>query len=318
MYRTGGAYYMSSFLPAMLYVPGDDEHKLGKIPQIAAPAFILDLEDAVALSSKAKARQLVRGALERAGENLVLWVRINRVDSGFLLDDLEAIVGPGLGGIVIPKVESSHDTSIVDGILGVLERRSGLAAGTIRTSATIETARGLANLRDVARSSPRLGFLSFGPGDLSLDMHHDWTAESGMENPTMTAAKTQVVLASRSAGLAQPHDGVFPHLGKAEQLRAEALFARSLGFGGKHAIHPDQVKIICCAFRPSQSEVAEAQAQLAAFEASEQAGEARVRVAGKFVDYPVAERARRVLAAAAQWPDDDEDLGGGDQHARPG
>jgi citrate lyase beta subunit len=292
---------MSGFLPAMLYVPGDDEHKLAKIPTISSPAFILDLEDAVAHSSKPAARLLVRKALETAASLRPLWVRINRVDSGFLLDDLDAIVGPGLAGIVIPKAEHSRDVGLVDSLAATLERRRDLPSGTVRLTAAIETAKGLANIRDVARSSPRLDFLSFGAGDLSLDLQLDWTAESGVANPTMMAAKTQLVIESRIAGLQPPHDGSFPFLDNPAQFRAEVRYARSAGFGGKHAIHPKQLEIICDVFRPTAREVAAARSQLSAFDAAEKAGQARVQVDGKFVDYPVAERARRLIDTAARW-----------------
>jgi citrate lyase beta subunit len=292
---------MTDFLPTMLFVPGDDSRKLAKIPEIAAPAFILDLEDAVASSAKATARLQVREAVTAHGGTSSVWVRVNAASSGLLPVDLDAVVTPGLAGVVIPKAECGRDLAQVEEILSDLERERGLAPGSVRLTAIIETARGLASLPEITRSSTRLRFLCFGAGDLSLDLNLDWTPDSGISNPTIIAAKTRLVIESRSAGLLAPHDGSFPHLDRPGDLHTEARYARSLGFGGKHAIHPGQVEVICDAFRPTDAEVNQAREQLSAFEAAEEMGLARLTVAGKFVDYPVAERARRVLATAEQW-----------------
>lgn len=292
---------MSDFLPTMLFVPGDDSRKLAKISEIAAPAFILDLEDAVATSAKATARLQVREAVTAHGGTSSLWVRVNAVPSGRLPGDLDSVVTSGLAGIVIPKAEHAPDIAHVEGMVSHLERERGLPPGSVLLTAIIETARGLASLREIARGSTRLRFLCFGAGDLSLDLNLEWTPDSGISNPTIIAAKTQLVIESRSAGLLAPHDGSFPHLDRPGDLHAEARYARSLGFGGKHAIHPAQVAVICEAFRPTDAEVNQAREQLSAFEAAEDGGRARLMVAGKFVDYPVAERARRVLATAEQW-----------------
>lgn len=292
---------MSDFLPTMLFVPGDDSRKLAKIPEIAAPAFILDLEDAVASSAKVTARLQVREAVTAHGGSYCLWVRVNAASSGRLPGDLDGVVIPGLTGVVIPKAECGRDIAQVEGILSDLEQERGLAPGSVRLTAIIETARGLASLPEITRRSTRLRFLCFGAGDLSLDLNLEWTPDSGISNPTIIAAKTRLVIESRSAGLLAPHDGSFPHLDRPGDLHAEARYARSLGFGGKHAIHPGQVEVICDAFRPTDAEVNQAREQLSAFEAAEEMGLARLTVAGKFVDYPVAERARRVLATAEQW-----------------
>jgi citrate lyase subunit beta/citryl-CoA lyase len=79
-------------------------------------------------------------------------------------------------------------------------------------------------------------------------------------------------------------------------LKQEAEAARREGFTGKLAIHPAQVPIINAAFTPSKEEVRHAEAVVAAFEAQPHAG--TVSVAGRMVDRPHLEQARRVLERA--------------------
>jgi citrate lyase subunit beta/citryl-CoA lyase len=105
-------------------------------------------------------------------------------------------------------------------------------------------------------------------------------------------------MASRLAGLEPPHDGVFPDFRDPEGLRREAVQARRLGFYGKHAIHPDQVPVIKEVFTPSAEEIARARKIVDAFDRSERSGVAAIHLEGLLIDYPVAERARRLLQLA--------------------
>jgi crotonobetainyl-CoA:carnitine CoA-transferase CaiB-like acyl-CoA transferase/citrate lyase beta subunit len=226
-----------------------------------------------------------------------LWVRVNPGATGLLIDDLEAVVVPGLDGIVLPKSESAADVAALDALLGALERGRGLKPGSVRLIATIETAAGLGRVDEIAASSTRIVCLGFGAGDFSLDLGLDWPPEGGLGH-TLLTAKAELVLASRRNGLGAPHDGVFPDFRAPDQLRAEAQAARALGFAGKHAIHPDQVTVINEVFEPTAAQVAEAEAVIDAYAAGVREGRGGVHIDGRFIDAPVAERARRVLAAS--------------------
>ncbi|MFM7735482.1 MAG: aldolase/citrate lyase family protein, partial [Alphaproteobacteria bacterium] len=74
---------------SLLFVPGDDRHKMEKACGVGADSLILDLEDAVVPDHKAEARERVRDALLgldfRGSERLV---RINPIETGLALDDL--------------------------------------------------------------------------------------------------------------------------------------------------------------------------------------------------------------------------------------
>jgi citrate lyase subunit beta/citryl-CoA lyase len=93
-------------------------------------------------------------------------------------------------------------------------------------------------------------------------------------------------------------DTVYTDVRDLDGLRRAALAAHRDGFGGKLAIHPDQVEVLNEAFRPTPRAVAAARAVVAAFEAAGGAGV--VAHAGKMLDRPHFVRAQRVLALAEE------------------
>ena len=286
--------------PAMLFVPGGDEKKLDKIPALPARAFLLDLEDGVAPSAKAAARDLVAAAVERFHAWRHLWVRVNAADTAELYDDLHAVVRAGVEGINLPKVERARDVEIVAWLTGELERRRGLEPGAIRLMATLETARGVERAEEVAGSSRRLTSLVFGAADYSRDLGLDWPPPDGQLSFTVLQAKARLVQASAMHGLDAPHDGASAEFRDLEKLRAEAGAARALGFGGKHAIHPAQLSVIEEAFRATGAQVAWAERVVAEFDAHAREGVGAFALDGKMIDAPVAARARQLLERHAK------------------
>jgi citrate lyase beta subunit len=216
-----------------------------------------------------------------------------------LCDDLDAVVVPGLTGIVLPKVNDARDLVIPDWYLGVLERRRGLEPEALRLLVTVETLAGLADLDAIASASRRTRALSFGAGDFSLELGLEWPPAGGGLSHTVLNAKAAVVLAARRHGL-EPHDGAFADFKDDAGLRAEAEQARALGFSAKHAIHPAQLPILADVFTPSEGELARARETVAAFESSQAEGGAAVQLDGRMIDTPVAARARRLLEAAGE------------------
>lgn len=285
-------------LTTMLFIPGTAQDKFANIPRIRSRAFILDLEDAVPPGEKSASRERVARVLTEQGEHASLHVRVNPIDSGYIVDDLEAIVRPGLSGIDLPKVSRPSDIETVDSLISAYESRIGLPVGEIELMATIETVAGVRSVYDIAAVSGRLRRLCFGAGDFTLDVGLDWPDGDGDSSATLLFAKVQLVLASRAAGLEAPHDSVYPRFADLTGLRREADESRALGFVGKHAIHPDQLKIIEEVYRPTVQQIERAKRLVAAFADAEEAGHGAVGVDGELVDYPILYRARQVLADA--------------------
>jgi citrate lyase beta subunit len=282
----------------MLFVPGSDDRKLAKISTLDTDAVILDLEDSVAIGAKTEARNKVAARLREPSGVVAMWVRVNPVDTEFFADDVRAIAGPGLAGIVLPKAQRAADVRQLDDLLAAEPAETAHEAGTpAKIVATIETVAGLRSAEAIAAASPRVQALGFGAGDFSLDLGIDWPVETP-DHPLLTAARVELALASRASGIAPPHDGAYPRHHDLDGLRAHAAFARSLGFATKHAIHPGQVPTIRAAFRPSEREIAQAERVCRAFEEAQREGRAAIAVDGAMVDYPVWHRAKQVLHAA--------------------
>src|SRR4051812_24438469 len=99
-------------LRTLLFAPGDQPRKIARVATFGADAIVLDLEDAVAVSRKDEARDLVRQAIPTYA-NTVVMVRTNALATGRCLDDLDAVVCPGLHAVMLPKVEDPAELAQV-------------------------------------------------------------------------------------------------------------------------------------------------------------------------------------------------------------
>jgi len=276
-----------------MFVPGSQERRLQKVKDLPADVLIYDLEDAVAASEKEKARKMVRQALRENAER-VNFVRINDPSTPYFLADLQEIAVEGLTGIVLPKAAKKEDVILVDRLLGQLEEGKNLPQGSIRIVPLIESALGLQHTYEIATASDRVIRLAFGSVDFTLDIGAKLT-KGGME---LLYARSQLVVASRAAGIEGPIDAVYIHIRDMEGLRQETTFAKQLGFQGKLVVHPDQIPIVNEIFTPTAEEVEEARGIVSAFAEAVAAGSGAIQWKGKMIDYPVAERAKRIVAQA--------------------
>ena len=278
---------------SLLFAPGNHARRVEKALSLAADGVILDLEDAVAISEKASTRKTVVEAFgkPRTGR---LYVRVNALTTEWCHGDIVAIVQAGVDGIILPKVEHAHELRTADWLIGNLERERGLPAGGIDLIPIIETALGISNLSHICRSGTRTKRLAFGAGDFTLDMGMVWTRSEAELLPHRAAC----VLESRAAGLEPPMDTVWADLRDAEGFIASSKHAAALGFQGKMCIHPDQIGPANAAFSPDEAAVAQAKRIVAAFDKAEAEGLASIQLDGQFIDYPIVQRARRVLEAA--------------------
>lgn len=280
-----------------LYAPGNNAKLLQRVFTAGADAVVLDLEDAVPGPEKERARQMVAAALrERAGHaRPAALVRVNGAQTGLCEGDIQAVVGPGLRGIRLPKAESAVAVHTVAAWIEAAEQRAGLEAGTVRLECLIESAAAVFGAYEIASAHPRVAALGFGQADFVSDVGARPTRD-GWES---YHARAQLVLASRVAGIAPPVDSVYLRLDDDDGLLASARSARTLGFFGKAAVHPRQLAAIHAAFTPTAEEIAEARRILAAFAGAAATGAGATRAAQiGLIDRPVAARARNVLALA--------------------
>ena len=283
---------------SFLFVPADSERKLAKGPLSGADALILDLEDSVATDRKKVARGMALAYLEandRKGPKL--YVRVNALDTGLTLGDLAVVMQGRPDGIVFPKCIGQKDIDLIAIYLDAFEAREGIEAGAPRilTIAT-ESAAAILALTAAPAKHPRLIGHSWGGEDLMADLGALAKGPSpGVYDDTFKMARTVNLMASVAAGVIA-YDTVYPDIRNVEGLRAEAHDARRMGYGGKIAIHPDQVPIIHEVFTPSAAEVDWAKRVVAVFEGNPGAGV--LTMDGKMLDKPHLVLARRLLSRA--------------------
>lgn len=285
---------MSTTVRSYLFVPATSGRKIDKAYASAADAIIVDLEDAVAVSEKPAARAALATLVPQAPARPT-WIRINAVGTPFCFEDLQACCRPGVTGLILPKVESAEQVRMVDWILSNVERARALPERGIALAGIVETALGLQRVNESAAASPRLRRIMFGAVDLAADLAIDLGDDVG----ATSQARFAIACASRAAGLEAPVDTAYTDIANLDGLRSTTQRAKALGYTGKACIHPAQIAVVNEVFTPSAAELAWAQKVVRAFDEAERQGLAAVALEGQMLDYPVVEKARRLLARSA-------------------
>jgi len=283
---------------SFLSVPGDSERKLAKGPSSGPDGLILDLEDSVAADRKKLARQMVLDYLKSANRSgPKLYVRVNALDTGLTLGDLAVVMQGRPDGIVFPKCVGQADLDRLALWLDAFEAREGIEIDSTRVlSISTESAAAVLALSAMPAKHVRLMGHSWGGEDLMADLGALAKGPApGVYDDTFKLARTVNLMAAVAAGVIA-YDTVYPDIKNVDGLRAEANDAKRMGYGGKIAIHPDQVAIIHEVFTPTAQEVDWAKRVVATFEGNPSAGV--LTLDGKMLDRPHLVLARRLLARA--------------------
>jgi len=265
---------------------------MGKGPGTNADMVFLDLEDAVAPKEKEASRSKIVTAIKTLDwGDKVLCVRINDWSTKWTAYDIMEVVGNSgerLDEIMLPKVENAAQIVAADLLLRQVEIANGLPVGHIGIEAQIETARGLINVEEICAASKRIETIIFGPADFS----------ASMEMPVLTGGVqisdypgdhfhyvfSKILMAGRANGL-QVIDGPFLHVRDNDGLRDYSKRARTLGFDGKWALHPDQVDVLNDVFSPTQEQFDKAWSILDAYRlATEDDGKGAVMFGNEMID----------------------------------
>jgi len=280
-----------------LFAPGNRPNRVAKALGLDADCVVIDLEDAVPLSQKEATRAIVRELLDQ-NPGKRMYVRINGLRTHYAREDIAALESKNLTGIMLPKVESPADLVELNNLVTKLERNSGLQQGALEVISICETAKGLEEIYSIAQvitQPQRDMIIAFGAADYTLDLGINLTRE-GHE---IDYPRTRLPIASRAAGIAPPLDTPWMvDLKDIDGLIDDAQRAKSYGFQGKIVIHPNQIDPCHEVFTPTENEIDFSRKVIDAFKEAESEGRAAIQLDGKFIDYPVVERAQRMLALA--------------------
>ncbi|MBL8906810.1 MAG: CoA ester lyase [Rhizobiales bacterium] len=274
---------------SLLFVPADSEKKIPKALGSAADIVILDLEDSVAAANKPAARALAAEVL-RSNRDRRVYVRVNALDTGLTLADLEAALPARPHGLVLPKSTSAEDVTRLHALIMMIA--PGDEATPVIAIAT-ETAASIFHMGSYVNAHPRLEGLNWGMEDLAAALGAQSNRdESGEPTGPYRLARTLTLFAARAAGVA-PIDAVYSNFRDTAGLLKQCREAARDGFTAKMCIHPDQVGPINEAFTPSPAAIARARRIVEAFAAAGNPGV--LAVDGEMLDAPHLKAAQALL-----------------------
>ncbi len=233
---------------------------LGKAPGLGADMVFLDLEDSVAPLEKEAARDnVVKAINEQDWGDTVLCVRVNAWDTKWTYRDVVHVVenaSERLDELMLPKVQSAAEVVALDLLLTQIEETTGRKS-RVGIEAQIETTRGLINVEEICAASSRTETIIFGPADFAASMEMP-VLTAGVQVPEYPGDHfhyvfSKILMAGRANGL-QVIDGPFLKIRELDALRDYSMRTRVLGYDGKWALHPDQVKVINEVYTPTQEQ----------------------------------------------------------------
>ncbi|MCO1334522.1 CoA ester lyase [Microbulbifer sp. OS29] len=243
----------------------------------------VDLENSVALSEKDAAReQVVNFFSGKKNIGAQRALRINQLDSDLGIKDMLMLLTlsrlPDI--IMIPKVQSAEEVIGFSQVMAPSHKK-------ICIMPLIESPKGLENALSIAQVDSVV-CLAFGAADYSSVVGSDMSWDA------LLYGRGRLVQAAAFAGI-DAVDGPWLELKDEKGLLEETKRVSALGFSGKIAVHPKQIKPIHHGLAPSNEALSHAQRVVQAYE--ENHGGILV-VDGQMVDMPVVERALKIVAAS--------------------
>ena len=286
-----------------LAVPGSSPKMFEKALGSTADYIFLDLEDAVSPNDKISARANVIKALNEMNwrENgKTISVRINSLDTHYMYSDLVEVVeqaGENVDTILIPKAGTASDVYMVDCLLTQIETNKSLK-NKIGIECLIETALGMSNIKEIAKSSERLEALHFGVADYAASLRARTVVIGGL-NPDYPGDQwhhglSKLVMTCRAYGL-RAIDGPFGDFNDPDAYVTAAKRGAAIGIEGKWAIHPSQIELANKVFSPPETEVNKAKRILEELDKAAKEGKGAAQLEGRMIDAASARMAENVV-----------------------
>ena len=286
-----------------LAVPGSSPKMFEKALNSNADYIFLDLEDAVSPNDKIVARGNIIKALKEINwkdKGKTISVRINSLDTHYMYRDLVEIVeqaGNDIDTILLPKAGTASDVYMVDCLLTQIEENNKIKH-KIGIECLIETALGMSNIKEIAKSSGRLEALHFGVADYAASLRARTVVIGGL-NPDYPGDQwhhglSQMVMTCRAYGL-RAIDGPFGDFNDPDAYIESAKRGAAIGIEGKWAIHPSQIELANKVFTPLESEVAKAKRIIEELDKAAKEGKGAAQLDGRMIDAASARMAENIV-----------------------
>ena len=272
---------------------------LAKGPNLGADMVFLDLEDAVAPLEKPAARDKIINAINTLdwGET-VLCVRVNAWDTEWTYRDVIAIVegaSERLDELMLPKVESAARGAGARHVVDADREVDRAPVARRHRGADRDRTRAHQRRRDLRARPTGSRRSSSGPADFAASTEMP-VLTGGVQIPEYPGDHfhyvfSRILMAGRANGL-QVIDGPFLKIRELDALRDYTMRPRILGYDGKWALHPDQVKVINEVFTPTQEQFDRAFDILDAYEKATTEGDRKGAV--MFGDEMIDEASRKM------------------------
>lgn len=280
-------------LRSMTFVPGYKVKFLEKAKTFNSDALILDLEDSVPYQNKEQARKNIKEFLDAGAFSQQIYIRVNALETGLLLKDLEWMLHENTDGFMFSKAADENDIRYFDQLLTQLENNFGFEQGKFKICPLIETTSAVLRAYEMGKASDRNIALVFGGEDYLRDLD-GLHKEHGT---SLLMPRSHIVTAARAAHL-EPIDTPYLDIKDTDGFKKEVALARELGFSGTLVIHPSQIEIANEAFSPSENEIDEAKQIIEAIKISEKEGLGVALLDGKLIGPPMQKRAVKILEKA--------------------
>ncbi len=248
----------------MLFARGDDRASLERAAASGADSIVADLEEPrtpYTEPDRERGRGVAREFFDaqptssQRGRAPLLFARVQPWSTGQTLKDLRAVMGPSLGGILIPKIESPTDVHAVDALLTCMEAEFGLELGSVVLYPILETAEAIRLAYEIATASPRVTYMGGAIsrfGDIHQAIGFRWTAE-GEETLFL---RSKVLIDARAAGIRYPISGMWGgDRDDLDGLREFAVKLRNLGYYGMMLGDPVYIPLVHEVFSPTAAEL---------------------------------------------------------------
>jgi citrate lyase subunit beta/citryl-CoA lyase len=281
---------------SLIFIPGNNQRFLEKSRTINSDIVCYDLEDSVPLEEKEIAREAVKSTIQEINKindinkERILAVRINSPTSDQIVADLKKVITPGIDAIVIPKVDDDKQIAEISKTIDKEEKEKNIQSGIIKIIPSIESALGVVNAYNIARSDQRITALVFGIFDFLHDMKID-----NQDIETITGfmyGRAKVPVDARAAGI-DSIDSIWQDIHDHSGLTRDLEQGKKMGYNGKCIIHPSQIEQVHKVFSASNQDIEWAEKVVQALDGAKNSSAGAVKLEGKMIDAVHYKQARR-------------------------